>query len=141
MVDVFAKTPRYVLKDGANPTGPPVISAAADPHSVVIHGFSDKPDYDVFVSASSLELTPYPLVKGFLKNQCELDTDVLRLIVLDPVSPTQACLDATTLQAVLEALRIGSKSVPVSHRLRRDPSSSGYRIEPIACSSPASPLS
>ena len=69
MADGFAKTPCYVLKEGSHPTGTPTSQASRDDHAIVVFGCSDKPEYDVFLSTSPLALTPYPLVKGFLKNQ------------------------------------------------------------------------
>ncbi len=129
MVDGFAKTPRYVLREGAYPTCPCVVHSSNDPRPAVIYGFSDKPEYDAFLSNSSLALTPYPLVKGFLKNKIELDAIHLKLVVLDAASSQQDCLYAATFQSVLDSLQVNSDCVAVSHRLVLADSSSAYRIE------------
>ncbi|TWU46961.1 hypothetical protein Poly59_59350 [Rubripirellula reticaptiva] len=129
MVDGFAKTPRYVLREGSNPTCPCVSQASSDVPATVIFGFSDKPEYDEFLSSSELSLTPYPLVKGFLKNQIEQDIDSLKLVVLDAVSSTEPILFAATLQSVLESFQSSSENVAISHRLILDESTHEYRIE------------
>ncbi|WP_404308607.1 hypothetical protein [Neorhodopirellula lusitana] len=136
MVDCFAKTPQYVLKDGAHPTCPALVQPQDAPgaaqqasQTTVLFGFSDKPEYDAFLAESSLALTPYPLVKGFLTNQIELAPDALKLIVLDAASPNQATLNAATLQTVLDAMQSRSDTVAVSHHLILEESSSAYRAQ------------
>lgn len=141
MMDGFAKTPRYVLRDGAHPTCPFVVQASSDDHAIVIFGFSDKPEYDVYLSVSSLMLTPYPLVKGYLKNQIELNSGSMRLVVIDAVSPDQPCLYAATFEAVLESFRLGSDVVAVSHRLVKKESSTAYRIETFSFFANQGPVS
>lgn len=141
MADGIAKTPRYVLKDGAFPTCPSVVQASSDDHATVIFGFSDKPEYDVFLSSSSLMLTPYPLVKGFLKNEIELNTDSMKLVVLDAVSTGQPCLYAATFEAVLESFRLDSDSIAVSHRLVMEELSTVYRIETFSFFANQGPVS
>ena len=128
MVDGFAKTSRYVLNEGSYPSCPSVLQAP-DGHATVIYGFSGKQAYNVFLSASSFALMPYPLVKGFLKNQIELDSGTLKLVVLDAVSAAEPCLYAATFQSVLESQELGSGCVSISHRLVLDEPSSLYRIE------------
>ncbi len=66
MENSYAKTPRYVLRDGSHPTGPSIVQTSPDAQATVIFGFSEKPEYDVFLKASTVALTPYPLVKRFL---------------------------------------------------------------------------
>ncbi len=128
MVDGFANTPRYVLRDGSHPTSPAVLQTPSDVQSAVIFGFSDKPEYDVFLLSSALALTPYPLVKGYLQNQLALNVGSLKLIVLDAASAQQPILDAATFQAVLEAFLQSKDTVAISHQLVLDAASSGYRI-------------
>lgn len=131
MVDGFSKTPRYLLKDGSHPTCPSLLQASPDDHSSVIFGFSDKPKYDAFSSASSLALKPYPLVQGFLKDQIDQNVGSLSLVVLDAVSSEQQCLYAATSQSVMESFQAESDSVAVSHRLSKAGSSPDYRIEKL----------
>ncbi|QDT04909.1 hypothetical protein K227x_33060 [Rubripirellula lacrimiformis] len=129
MVDGFAKAPRYVLKDGSRPTCPSVLQASSDSVATVVFGFSDKPEYDAFQAASSIALTPYPLVKGYLQNQIELDTAALNLVVVDATAAGQPILNAATFESVLESFQLNSDTVAISHRLVFDESASGYRIE------------
>ena len=132
MVDGFTKTPRYVLKGGAHPSGPSVLKTSSDAQFTVIFGFSDKPEYDLFLKTSPVALTPYPLVKGYLKNQSDLEGDPLQLIVLDATSSQQRTLDAATFQSVLQAFQLNSDLVAISHQLVRDESSPAYRIQTSA---------
>ncbi len=129
MADGFAKTPHYVLKEGAIPICPSVVQTSSGIPTVVIYGFSDKPEYDVFLSTRTLALTPYPLVKRFLMDKIEIDGSFVKLIVLDAASSTERCLYAATFQTVLESFQLGSESVAVSHRLVLEASSSCYRVE------------
>ncbi len=129
MVDGFTKTPRYVLKDGSHPTCPSILQTPSDSQISVIFGFSDKPEYDLFLSTSSLALTPYPLVKTFLVNQSEHGVGSLKLIVLDAASAQQRILHAATFQSVLESFQLfGSDFVAISHQLVREGSSSTYHV-------------
>ncbi|MDA8745790.1 hypothetical protein N9N28_14250 [Rubripirellula amarantea] len=141
MVDGYAKTPRYVLKEGSYPSCPSVLQTSSDNHAVVIYGFSDKPEYDAFLSGSSLALTPYPLVKGFLKNQINLDSGSLKLVVLDAGYSAEQCLYAATFQSVLKSFQSDLECVTVSHRLVLEASAPLYRIEVFSFFSPAEPLS
>lgn len=132
MVHDSCKTPRYVLKDGSNPTRPPVLKSSAKIQPTAIFGFSDKPEYDAFLNASPLALTPYPIVKGFLENQIALSVDAVRLIVLDASSPNQRVFKAATFQSVLESFRLGLDRVAISHQLILDESSQEYLIQIVA---------
>jgi hypothetical protein len=132
MVDGSAKTPHYVLKEGSHPTCPRVLQPNSDIHANVIYGFSDKPQYDAYVTASPVALTPYPLVKGFFNDRIKLDGDSLDLVVLDAISSTQPCLIAVTFSSVLQSLLLHSESVVVTHRLILDEVTSEHRIEPCS---------
>ncbi len=59
MVSGFAKTPRFVLKDGSHPTCPTVSQSRRSAGAIVTLGFSGKLEYDLFLSASFLAFTPY----------------------------------------------------------------------------------
>lgn len=131
MVDGFSKTPRYVLKDGSHPTSPIVVGATAEDVPTVIYGFSGKASYDIFWKSQTAALTPFPLVRLFLEHQIELCGNSLGLVVLDATSPQQARLQAATFQAVAEAFRENSESVPVSHQLILDAALAGYRVEAL----------
>jgi len=136
MVHGFARTPRYVLRDGSHPTFPIVLQASSAAETIAIFGFSDKPEYDTFVSAAPQALTPYPLVKGYLQNQIALDVDSLRLTVLDAAGPQQETLDAATFEDVLEAFQRNSESVRITHQLIRDAAAQGYRVQAITNTMP-----
>ncbi len=131
MVGSSAKTPRYVLRDGAHPISPVVVQASVEGEVTAIFGFSGKPAYDVFLKAQSETLTPFPLVRLYLQNQIDLDGDSLRLVVLDATSPQQELLQAATSQAVLESFRTSADSVLISHQLIREGDSPGYRVEAL----------
>jgi hypothetical protein len=128
MVTTTSKTPRYVLREGNHPTALTAVSCASHPAFTVIFGFSDKPQYDSFLSASRLALTPYPLVRRFLIDQLECDEKNLKLVVLDALAPTQPVLSAATFQSVLSSLQKNIDSVPVTHQLLFDATAEEYRI-------------
>lgn len=131
MVNGFSKTPRYILKDGAHPTSPIVVGAASEGGPIAIYGFSGKPTYDIFWKAQAGALTPFPLVSLYLQHLIDSRADSLSLVALDATGPQQQILQAATFQAVLEAYRQNSESVPVTHQLIRDGDSPGYRVEAL----------
>lgn len=134
MVVGSTKLPRYVLRDGRHPVG---LSISHDSTVSVsaIYGFSDKPQYDHYLAQCTQLLTPYPLVKGFLQNQIEASPDSLQLVVLDATSPTQTRLEAATMEAIFEALKLKQETICASHQLSLDPMSATYRI--VAINDPA----
>lgn len=69
MVDFFAKTPRDVLKDGSHPSCLSVPKSSSGLKQTFVFGFSDKPEYDTFRKASSLDLTLCPRVKVDMQDQ------------------------------------------------------------------------
>ncbi len=129
MLDGFAATPRYVLRDGFCPTGPAVMQTSSLFEPTAFYGFSDKPQYDIYLRQGPLGLTPYPLVKGFLQGQIALDPSVLRLIVLDASDSKQRILPAATMQSILESIDRQLDVMEVTHELIRDESSGRYRVE------------
>ncbi len=128
MIDCVAATPRYVLRQGLLPLGPLVLPTVAQADVTVVFAFSSKPHFDAFLRQSEKKLTPYPLVKGFLQNQSDLDGKVLRLVVIDANSPHQTILHAATVQAVLNAFELNQTSVLTSHELIIDEKLGSYRI-------------
>jgi hypothetical protein len=127
MVIDSVKIPQYVLRDGLGYASPRVLLTSFKIGSTVLYGFSDKPEYDVFISTSELPLTPYPLVRGYLERR--LDSNLLQLVALDAGSSQQTLLQATTFEAVLDSLRNQVDTVPVTHRLIIDDASTAYRVE------------
>lgn len=124
---VSAGIPRYVLRDSSGYACPRVLQPSFKTGLTVLYGFSDKPEYDAFISSSELPLTPYPLVKGYLVRA--LDSNSLQLVVLDAKTPQQTFLQASTFEAVLAALCNKVDTVPVTHRLMIDKASAVYRVE------------
>ena len=133
---VFAKVPRYVLRDGAHPTCPSVFGASPVHPVTVVFGFSDKPEYDVFLKASPLALTPYPLVKGYLQNQISLENKATKLVAVDAASPHQLAFHAATMEAVLESFQLGMDQVAITHQLILDEFSNHYRVQILADATP-----
>lgn len=147
MAEVSSKTPRYVLRRGLQLASPSLSKSqaslanaeVADPRTsavdqAVVFGFTDKPQYDLFLKGDTKHLTPYPLVKRFLMDQIDqVDHRTgSKLLVLDAVEPNQKVMQATTFEAVLKSLQDDQHDVPITHRLIRDEvddASCQYRIE------------
>ena len=127
MVVVSANLPRYLLRDGSGYASPRVLQPSFKMGLTVLYGFSDKPEYDAFISSSELPLTPYPLVKGYLVRA--MDKNFLQLVVLDAGTSQQTLLQACTFEAVLDSLVNKMDTVPVTHRLIIDTARNVYRVE------------
>jgi hypothetical protein len=138
MVKVVAKKPRYVLKLGSQLLGPTLSLTAGDANVSAVFGFSDKSRYDAFILAGTQPLMPYPLIQGYLQNQLALDSALLRLIVVDAVSPQQDLLLATNYQDTLESIKLHSDSVPITYQLVRDKDATVYRVQPLDSLQPQS---
>jgi len=126
---LLVKTPNDVLLDGKQRIGPEVQALHSGEMCVAIYGFSGKQPYDAFCEKSERALTPYPLVKGYLRNQLEDAGDTLLLVVVDAVGPHESHLNAASMQSVLEAQENRSSQITVSFRLTRDEQSQAYRVE------------
>ena len=126
---LLINTPCYVLLDGKQPLGPKLLALHDGRHCVAIYGFSDKQPYDLFCADCELPLRPYPLVKGYLKDQIAQSGDSLQLVVVDAAGPQASELKAATMNSVLEAQEQGSNHVTVSFRLVLDRNSQAYRLE------------
>ncbi|QEF97378.1 hypothetical protein Mal15_14180 [Stieleria maiorica] len=129
MTAQLVDTPYYVLLDGKQRLGPKLLRPHLGPEGVAIYGFSDKPTYDLFCANSNLALTPYPLVKGYLKNQITDSGNAIHLIVVDAEGPNETQLNATTMKSVLTAQEQESERVTISFHLMLDPGSQAYRVE------------
>ena len=129
MTTLLVNTPCYVLLDGKQRLGPKLLPPHSGPEGVAVYGFSDKPPYDLFCANCELALTPYPLVKGYLKNQITDSGDAVQLIVVDAAGPNEFQLNAATMNSVLEALEQKSDRVTISFRLILDKGSQAYRVE------------
>ncbi len=123
------ETPNYVLLDRTQRIGPELLALDSGQDCIAVYGFSDKQPYDAFCEHSELALTPYPLVKGYLRNRLEVAGDTILIIAIDAASPDEPILNASTMQLVLDAQEKQSPQVSVSYRLTKDERSPGYRVE------------
>jgi hypothetical protein len=126
---LLVETPNDVLLDGKQRIGPQLLALHSGKICIAIYGFSSKQSYDAFCEKSDRALTPYPLVKGYLRNQLEEAGDSLLLVVVDAAGPDESHLNAATMQSILKAQGNHSSQVTVSHRLTRDEQSQAYRVE------------
>ena len=125
----LANTPYYVLLDGKQRLGPKLLALRGGPECAAIYGFSDKQPYDLFRGNCDLPLTPYPLVKRYLKNQIADSGDTVQLVVVDAAGPQESQLNAATMNSVLQALEQNANQVMLSFRLILDRESQAYRVE------------
>ena len=132
MTALLVDTPCYVLLNGKQRLGPKLLPPHGGSDDVAIYGFSDKPLYDLFCANSELALTPYPLVKGYLKNQITDSRDAVHVVVVDAAGPNEAQLNATTMKSVLDSLEQQADHVTISLRLLLDQASQMYRIEKVS---------
>ncbi len=124
-----AGTPYYVLLESNRRIGPKVVQFPAGMACAPIYGFSDKGPYDQFCSNSQLALTPYPLVKVYLREQAGTPGDGLKLVVVDAAGPCEPYLHAATMAAVLEAQENHTTHVTAGYRLIFDQEADAYRLE------------
>ena len=129
MTTVKADTPYYVLRAENRRIGPQVVPADTGKECFPVYGFSDKESYKRFCLNSPLALAPYPLVKGYLRNQAGAAGDGLKLVVLNAAGPREPYLHAATVEAVLEAHENRTIHVAVAYRLTFDPEANAYRVE------------
>ena len=129
MSEVVAGTPCYVLMDGNRRIGPKVLPLHSGIDCSPIYGFSNKDLSDKFCMNSQLPLTPYPLVKVYLRNQATAPGDGLKLVVIDAAGPREPHVRATTMEAVLEAQENRTTHVTVAYRLMFDQEADAYRVE------------
>lgn len=132
MIAVVANTPYYVLRDESDRIGPKIVELPTGIRCTAIYGFSDKGPYDEFCGNSPAWLAPYPLVKGYLRTQIEAVDERLHLVVLDAAGPGSPFLQATTMEALLEAQEKRTDHVTVTHHLTFDKQAGAYRVEAVA---------
>jgi hypothetical protein len=129
MSAVVAGTPYYVLMDGSRRIGPEVVQLHSGIECSPVYGFSDKGTYDKFCMNCQLALTPYPLVKVYLRNEAGAPGDRLKLVVLDAAGPREHYLHAATMEAVLEAQENRTTHVTAAYRLMFDQEAKAYRVK------------
>jgi hypothetical protein len=132
MSAVLGATPYYVLMDGNRRIGPHIVPLDVGIECSSIYGFSDKDPYDRYCLHSQVALTPYPLVKGYLRNQTSAPVDGLKLVVVDAAGPREPYLHAATMEAVLEAHENRMSHVTAAYRLVFDQQAEAYRVEEVS---------
>lgn len=131
---ILVNTPCDVLLNGNQRLGPQLSALHCGAQYEVIYGFSGKQPYDLFCANCDLPLAPYPLVKGYLKNQIAASNEAIHLIVVDAAGPQQAHLNAATMNSVLQAREENANQVTVSFHLTLDETTQSYRVEAAASS-------
>ena len=124
-------TPFYLLKHGDRSLGPACIPQGCGKECSASYGFAGKEQFDIFRDNCRLELTPYPLVKVFLRNCIEATNGGLHLIVLNAPGPDAVSLYAATAQAVLEVHENRSLQLMATHCLTFDDKACTYRVTEI----------
>ena len=122
-------TPNYVLLNGKIRLAPLVLPLRSGRICSSLYGFSDKVPYDLFRASCELALTPFPLVKVYLRTLLETGSENLHLVIVDATGPTDPTIRAATMEAVLEAQIAQSSSVLAEYSLTFDSVANGYRVE------------
>ena len=126
MIVAHDATPQYVLMDEFRRIGPCVLGEI---EYSPIYGFSDKEPYDIFCTNSELVLTPYPLVKTYLRFQANTSDNELKMVVINATGPRDPCLHAATISAVLESQEKQMAQVALAYRLVFDRQAEAYSVE------------
>ena len=75
-----------------------------------------------------MALTPFPLVKVYLRTLLETASESLHLVILDASGPNGVTVRAATMEAVLEAQISQASSVLAEYSLSFDAEANGYRV-------------
>ena len=126
---LLANTPCDVLLDGNQRLGPKLMAHPGGLEYKAIYGFSSKKSYDLFCGNSDQSFIPYPLVKGYLKNQIADSVDTVQLVVIDAAGRQETQVNAATMNSVLEAVEQKANQVALSFRLTLDRESQAYCVE------------
>ena len=122
-------TPQYVLLNGKTRLAPTVLPLKSGRNCSALYGFSDKAPYDEFRGHSAMGLTPFPLVKVYLRTLLDTDSENLHLVIVDAEGPTTGRLQAATMQAVLDAQLAQESSVVTEYSLTLDVDANVYRVD------------
>jgi len=123
--------PRYVLLRQQKKVGPAFLVSETSPKYEGIYAFTNKVPYDVFCKNSPLGLTPYPLVKRYLQEQCSGTDNSIKLVIIDATDPSEAKLKAVSMRSVLETMDDETKPLVASYTIHLDQASKAYRVEKI----------
>jgi len=127
-----AITPNYVLLHGKTRLAPTVLPLRTGKNCSALYGFSDKAPYDLFRSNSEMALTPFPLVKVYLRTLLEAVSETLHLVIIDATSPSDLSIRAASMEAVLEAQLAQIPRVLAEYSLTWDQEANGYRVDESA---------
>ncbi|MEW4452030.1 hypothetical protein AB1L30_05030 [Bremerella sp. JC817] len=108
--------------------GPRLEEGTSHSSRQVLYGFSDSDAYERFRSHSTNDYRPYPLVKGYLREQLQSDSERIGLIVLDAVSARDEQLNAAAMDNVLQALEASDAKVGSRYRLTYDAATLAYQV-------------
>ncbi len=124
-------TPNYVLLNGKTRISPTVLPMRSGRACKALYGFSDKAPYETFRASSETPLTPFPLVKVYLRTLIETGPDDLHLVILDATGPDDATLHAATTESILESHLNQATAVNAEYVLTFDSQANGYRVQEI----------
>lgn len=125
----FAGAPYYVVLDENRRLGAPIVPLHSGRKCSSIYGFANKDRYDSFRANCHQALTPYPLVKGYLRTQEIPADDDLNLVIVDAAGPNAPRIQAATREAVLEAHEQRATRIAVGFELVFDAAAGAYRVE------------
>ncbi len=114
MIDNLAPLPLYVLLEENAPIRVQLVALDAKESPQTIYAFSDKKQYDAFTAATTRDLRPYPLVKGYLRNQLTTIDDGVRFVAIDAPAPNLEQLNVASIESVIDAFEKKSGQV-VTH--------------------------
>ena len=83
----------------------------------------------MFRTNSEMALTPFPLVKVYLRTLIETGSENLHLVILDAAGPNDVTVRAATMEAVLEAQISQASSILAEYSLTFDIKTKGYRVD------------
>jgi hypothetical protein len=114
MIDNLAPLPLYVLLEENAPIRVQLVALDAEESQQTLYAFSDKKQYDAFTAATTRDLRPYPLVKGYLRNQLTTIDDGVRFVAIDAPAPNLEQLNVASIESVIDAFEKKSGQV-VTH--------------------------
>ena len=117
MIDNLAPLPLYVLLEANAPIRVQLVPLDAEESQQTLYAFSDKKQYDAFTAATTRDLRPYPLVKGYLRNQMATIGDGVRFVAIDAMAPNLEQLNVASIESVIDAFE--KKSVQVVTHVRQ----------------------
>ena len=124
----YVDTPYYLLMDGERRLGPEIAPMPSGTECVAIYGFTAKHSYDKFCASIQLALKPYPLTKFYLQNVADTPGSSLNLVVVDAPGPHEPCLQAGTMEAVLQGQKDRTPHVTAAYHLTFDPEAAAYQV-------------